>query len=105
MRLQPWIGTEQPLNPYDHLSLYGKIVLFMLDKFVILKGSPVLLRRAALPQVTPWPVLVHTGKENRFDKQRSLINQWNKAGPGVDPWGTPLTTGLQLDSVLLIMTL
>jgi len=29
----------------------------------------------------------------------------NRTGPSIDPWGTPLVTGLQLDFMLLITSL
>ena len=32
---------------------------------------------------------------------RSLMKKLNKTGPSTDPWGTPLVTGLQLDTALL----
>ena len=32
---------------------------------------------------------------------RSLMKKLNKTGPSTDPWGTPLVTGLQLDSTRL----
>jgi len=36
---------------------------------------------------------------------RSLMSKLNKTGPSTDPWGTPLVTGLQLDSAPLMTTL
>ncbi|XP_068788224.1 uncharacterized protein [Struthio camelus] len=36
---------------------------------------------------------------------RSLMNTLNKSGPRTDPWGTPLATGLQLDSAPFNTTL
>jgi len=36
---------------------------------------------------------------------RSLMNKFNKAVPSTYPWGTPLVTGVQLDSALLTTTL
>ncbi|XP_068768670.1 matrix metalloproteinase-24-like isoform X2 [Struthio camelus] len=35
----------------------------------------------------------------------SLMNTLNKTGPRTDPWGTPLATGLQLDSAPLSTSL
>ncbi|XP_055576153.1 uncharacterized protein LOC129736772 [Falco cherrug] len=35
----------------------------------------------------------------------SLMSKLNRTGPSTDPWGTPLATGLQLRSVLLVTTL
>ena len=36
---------------------------------------------------------------------RSLLKKLNKTGPSTDPWGTPLVTGLQLDSARLMTAL
>ncbi|GAB0181629.1 hypothetical protein GRJ2_000628200 [Grus japonensis] len=36
---------------------------------------------------------------------RSLMKILNRTGPSIDPWTTPLVTGLQLDFVPLITTL
>lgn len=36
---------------------------------------------------------------------RSLMKMLNRIGPSIDPWGTPLVTGLQLGFVQLIPTL
>ena len=36
---------------------------------------------------------------------RSLMNKLNKTGPSTDPWGTPLVTGLQPDSLPLMTVL
>ena len=36
---------------------------------------------------------------------RTSMNKRNKTGPRTEPWGTPLATGLRLDSALLITTL
>jgi len=35
---------------------------------------------------------------------RALTKMLNGTGPIIDPWGTPLVSGLQLDFVLLITT-
>ncbi|KAK4806792.1 hypothetical protein QYF61_005588 [Mycteria americana] len=36
---------------------------------------------------------------------RSLMKMLNRTGPSIDPWATPLVTGIQLDFVPLIATL
>jgi len=51
--------------------------------------------------VSPADLLrVHSNSSSR-----SLMKKLNKTGPSTDPWGTPLVTGLQLDSAPLMTTL
>ena len=43
---------------------------------------------------------VHSNSSSRL-----LMKKLNKTGPSTDPWGTPLVTGLLLDSAPLMTTL
>ena len=50
-------------------------------------------------------VISKLGEVHSNSSSRSLMNKLNKTGPSTDPWGTPLVTSLQLDSVPLMTTL
>jgi len=51
-------------------------------------------------------VVISKLAEDTFcSSSRSLMKMLNRTGPGIDPWGTPLVTGLQPDFMLLITML
>ena len=117
-------GIESLLSSRSALSLYlstglflprcrtlhwplWNFIRFLCSQLSSLSGSHWMAAQPSSVSTTP-PSFVSSANLLRVhsnSSSRSLIKNLNKIGPNTDPWGTPLVTGLQLDSAPLMTTL
>ncbi|PKU42357.1 rna-directed dna polymerase from mobile element jockey- hypothetical protein [Limosa lapponica baueri] len=96
-------------SSHDWNAVMDGYILFRKEaiKLSILSRSRWMAAQSSGVSASP-PSLVSSANLLRIHSvlsSRSLINMLNKTGPSIDPWGTPLVTGLQLDPAPSITTL
>jgi len=98
------IGLLLPRCRTLHLPLL-KFIMFLCAQLCSLSRSPCMAAQRSVVSAT-LPSLVSSANLLRIHSvpsSRSLM-KLNKTGLTTDPWGTPLVTGLQLDSAPLMTT-
>ena len=88
-----------------HLPLLN-LIRFLSAQLSSLSSSHWMAAQPSGVSTTP-PSLVSSANLLRVHSNpssRSLMKKLNKIGPSTDPWGSPLLTGLQLDSAPLMTT-
>ena len=89
-----------------HLPVLN-LIRFLSDKLSILSRSRWMVAQPFGVSTTPLSLVSSANllRLHSNSSSRSLMKKLNKTGPSTDPWETPLVTGLQLDSALLMTTL